>query len=102
MPSDYRENLERIFSEALRAADPYLATSRRLSSLRDVLEQTRGKLNILGFGKASARMAQAAEEILLNFISSSIVITKYGHALPLKKTEVIEAGHPIPDMNGLK
>jgi hydroxypyruvate reductase len=29
-----------------------------------------------------------------------LITTKYGYALPLKKTEIIEAGHPIPDQKG--
>jgi len=94
--------MERVFYGALRAVDPYLATSRRLSDLVSATGRPRGRLNILGFGKASARMAQAAEDTLEGLISTSVVITKYGHSMPLKETEVIEAGHPIPDLNGLK
>lgn len=94
--------MERVFFDALRAVDPYLATSRRLSDFRDAIGTPTGRLNILGFGKASARMAQAAEETLAGLISGSVVITKYGHSVALKKTEIIEAGHPIPDTNGIK
>ncbi|NOZ26178.1 MAG: glycerate kinase [Nitrospirae bacterium] len=97
-----RDDMEKIFFGALRAVDPYLATSRRLSELVGTAGRPAGRLNILGFGKASARMAQAAEESLQGLVSTSIVITKYGHSIPLKETEIIEAGHPIPDLNGLK
>ena len=31
-----------------------------------------------------------------------MITTKLGHRLPLKRTELIEAGHPIPDRNGLE
>ncbi len=98
----YREELERVFFSALRAVDPYLATSRRLAELLSSAGRPAGRLNVLGFGKASARMAQAAEEALDGLISTSVVITKYGHSVPLRETEVIEAGHPIPDLNGLR
>jgi glycerate 2-kinase len=33
---------------------------------------------------------------------SGVVVTRYGHALPTKRIEVIEAGHPLPDENGLR
>jgi hydroxypyruvate reductase len=47
-------------------------------------------------------MAQAVEEILGDWITKGLIATKYGHLLPLKKTEIIEAGHPIPDQNGFE
>jgi len=47
-------------------------------------------------------MAQALEKIFGDRITRGFVTTKYGHSLPLKKIEVIEAGHPIPDPNGFK
>ena len=57
---------------------------------------------VIGFGKASAAMAQALESILESKITAGCIITKYGHSVPLKYTEVIEAGHPIPDENGIQ
>ncbi len=57
---------------------------------------------LIGTGKASASMAQAMEEIFNDHLTSGIIITKHGHGLPLKKTEVIEAGHPLPDQEGLE
>ena len=57
---------------------------------------------VIGFGKASAAMAQALESILGSKITAGCIITKYGHSVPLKYTEIIEAGHPIPDENGIQ
>ena len=57
---------------------------------------------VIGFGKASAAMAQALESILESKITEGCIITKYGHSVPLKYTEIIEAGHPIPDENGIQ
>ena len=31
-----------------------------------------------------------------------LVITRYGHGLPTQSIEVIEAGHPVPDDNGMQ
>ncbi len=58
------------------------------------------KIFVVGTGKASNSMAQAIEEIFGDRITKGVVTTKYGHLLPLKKTEIIEAGHPIPDQKG--
>ena len=36
-------------------------------------------------------------------LSGGVVVTKYGHKQKnLSKIEIIEAGHPIPDENGIK
>jgi glycerate-2-kinase len=47
-------------------------------------------------------MAKAIENILGSRISSGHIVTKYGHAVPLKYAFVTEAGHPVPDENGVK
>jgi glycerate 2-kinase len=57
---------------------------------------------LTGAGKASASMASAIEEIFGDRITKGIIIAKYGHVLPLKRIEVIEAGHPIPDQKGFE
>ena len=60
------------------------------------------KIFLIGTGKASTSMAQAIEEIFGDRITKGLIITKYGHSLPLKKMEMIEAGHPIPDQKGFE
>jgi hydroxypyruvate reductase len=104
-----------IFSKAVEAVDP----SRRLKDLvrieRDHLwirmdeDSEKGfdvdafkRIFLIGTGKASTSMAQAIEEIFGDRITKGVITTKYGHLLPLKKTEIIEAGHPIPDQNGFE
>ena len=57
---------------------------------------------VIGAGKASAAMAKITEEILGNLITAGIVVTKYGHSLPLQKIICKEAAHPVPDENGVK
>jgi len=66
----------------------------KLSDLKNVY--------IVGFGKASASMSQALESILGARITEGCVITKYGHSVPQQFIEIIEAGHPVPDENGLR
>jgi hydroxypyruvate reductase len=58
------------------------------------------KIFLVGTGKATGAMAQAIEEIFEDRITRGIITTKYGHRLPLKKTQIIEAGHPLPDRKG--
>ena len=55
---------------------------------------------LVGFGKASAEMAQTMELILENRITGGHILTKYGHSVPLRFVSVSEAGHPVPDQNG--
>ncbi|MCK9411198.1 MAG: DUF4147 domain-containing protein [Prolixibacteraceae bacterium] len=56
---------------------------------------------LLGFGKASAAMAASMELLLGDSIAGGHIVTKYGHTKPLKKCTITEAGHPIPDQNGV-
>ena len=56
---------------------------------------------VIGAGKGSAAMAVETEKILGELIKKGIVVTKYGHALPLQKIKCIEAGHPLPDENSV-
>jgi len=60
-----------------------------------------GKIVVIGTGKGTAPMAQAAEEILGDRITAGAITVKYGHGLPLKTIRVIEAGHPVIDQAGL-
>jgi glycerate 2-kinase len=61
-----------------------------------------GNIYVIGAGKASAMMAQAVESVLGSRITSGHIITKYGHSVPLSFTGITEAGHPVPDDNGVK
>lgn len=60
-----------------------------------------GRLIIVGAGKAAAAMAQAIEALLPRQSYEGMVITKYAHSLPLSRIRVLEAGHPVPDENGV-
>ncbi len=60
------------------------------------------KIIVLGAGKAGSSMAKATEEILAERISAGIVTVKYDHLEKLDKIKIQEAGHPVPDQNGLK
>ncbi|RYG43926.1 MAG: glycerate kinase [Chitinophagaceae bacterium] len=69
---------------------------------REFTRNQLGKVIIIGAGKASAAMAVSIEQALRPVISAGIIITKYGHSLPLEKIKCLEAGHPVPDTNGVE
>src|ERR1700691_58409 len=56
----------------------------------------RGRTLVVGAGKAAAAMARAVET-RWHAPLSGVVVTRYGHGLPLKRIEVVEASHPVPD-----
>ena len=104
-----RQDAARIWNAALRAVDPEPAIRRivkrngallRINGASFDLKKT-GKLWVLGAGKAAAPMGQAVEKILDRYLEGGILATKYGHSLPLKKLDIVEAGHPLPDANSL-
>ena len=61
-----------------------------------------GRLIVIGAGKPAAKMAQVVEETLGSHISDGLIVTKYGHALPLRRMKIVEAAHPIPDTAGIR
>jgi glycerate 2-kinase len=60
----------------------------------------KGRTVVVGAGKAAASMAKAVEDHYKGAIDAGLVVTRYKHGLPLKKIEVVEAGHPVPDNAG--
>lgn len=100
----------RIFRAALKAADPYEAVMRHLRVENGVLIAGRerypldrfGKIRVVGAGKASARMARAVEHLLGRRIAGGWINVKYAHTAPLRRIELNECGHPVPDEAGLR
>ncbi|KPK89703.1 hypothetical protein AMJ80_09390 [bacterium SM23_31] len=60
------------------------------------------KVIVAGGGKASTLMARGIEEILQNRITDGLVITSYGSSTATQRVRIVEAGHPVPDENGVK
>ena len=57
---------------------------------------------VVGAGKASARMCQAVEGVLGEWVDGGLVVVKTGHTVPTARVEVVEAAHPVPDARGLE
>jgi len=105
--SQLRQSAREIWEAALLAANPATSIHRAIQVSEGVLSVANrlvpldGKLIVVGAGKAGARMAQVVEEIAGKRITNGLVVTKYGHGLPLKHIRLVEAGHPIPDEMGV-
>src|SRR5262245_47405766 len=106
-----RHQAMEVFRAGLAAADPAIA-------MRGALTIAGGRLAVSGrplpprvrtiraaaFGKAACAMAQAVEEVVPPdlFPGPGIAVTSRGSARALRRFQVIEAGHPLPDADGLR
>ena len=94
MSTSPRELLRQMFDAAIAAAQPALCIPPHLP------EAPRGRLIVIGAGKASAAMARALEACWPGPLEG-LVVTRYGHAVQCSRIEIIEASHPVPDAAGL-
>jgi glycerate 2-kinase len=90
LESGPRMLLRAMFDAAIDAAQPALCVPRHLPS------PPRGRLVVIGAGKASAAMARAVEDNWRGELSG-VVVTRYGYSVPCQRIDVIEAAHPVPD-----
>ena len=93
-----RKDALAIFRAALRAADPGEAVARYLS--RRAVDRFRN-IYVIGTGKAGASMGRAAERVLGRRITAGLINVKYGHTAKLRRIELNECGHPVPDASGV-
>jgi hydroxypyruvate reductase len=107
--SRLRRDALAIFRAALDAADPYRAVLRHVHMQGDTLTAGKSRYNlkrtnhvyVVGAGKAGATMARAIEKLLGARITQGLVNVKYGHTAKLRRIELNECGHPVPDDNGV-
>lgn len=93
-----RQHALSIFKASLAAADPAGAVIRHLE--RGDYSRYRN-IYVVGAGKAGASMAQAAERVLGRRITAGLLNVKYGHVAKLRRIELNECGHPVPDAAGV-
>ncbi len=84
--------LRQLFHVAVATADPMARVPGALPP------KPKGRVVVVGAGKASARMAEAVESVWGP--SEGLVITRYGYQRPTKGIEIVEAAHPVPDQAG--
>ncbi len=89
-----REFLRFLFDAAVAAASPAACMPLWLE------DRPQGKVFIVGAGKAAASMAAIVEQEWAAPLSG-LVIVPYGHRADCDQIEVVEAGHPVPDDNGV-
>jgi|ERR1700733_5105284 len=92
-----RRQALRIFQAGLKAADPYQAVLRHLR----IDPEPYRNIFVIGAGKASAQMARAVERLIGTRISGGEINTKDGHAAALRRIQINECGHPVPDQRGV-
>ena len=97
-PSDL---LGRMFAAAIASAQPSRCIPPHLPSPQSL---GRGKLIVIGAGKASAAMASAVEAHWSGAPEqlAGLVVTRYGYGVPCQRIEIVEAAHPVPDAAGLQ
>lgn len=92
--SPERALLRRMFEAAVAAAQPALCVPPALPA------PPKGRLLVIGAGKASAEMARAVERNWPGPLSG-LVVTRYGYAVTCERIEIAEAAHPVPDAAGM-
>ena len=93
MTNDPRRFLQSLFAAAIASADPGQRVPLSLPG------PPQGRTLVVGAGKAAASMAHAFEDAWTGDLTG-LVVTRYGHAVPTRRIEVIAASHPVPDAAG--
>jgi hydroxypyruvate reductase len=106
--ADLRRSARRILDAAIAAGDagrltrralhregPHLLVGDRTLDLGRVR-----RVVVVGAGKASGTMAEAAEAVLAGVPVEGLVAVKERHGPARGRIRVVEAGHPIPDARG--
>ena len=88
-----RAALRAMFDAGVASADPLRVLARHLP------ERGGGRVVVVGAGKSAAVMAAAVEAAWPGVPLAGAVVTRYQHAAPTQRIEVIEASHPVPDAN---
>jgi glycerate 2-kinase len=91
---DARILLRQMFDAAVSSAQPEKCVIPHLPAA------PRGRMVVLGAGKASAAMARAVEDHWRGELSG-LVVTQYGYAVPCRHIDIVEAAHPVADQAGL-
>lgn len=90
-----RELLRAMFDAAVASAQPERCVPPHLPDPAEL----RGRLVVIGAGKASAAMALAVEQHWRGPLTG-LVVTRYGYGAPCERIAVVEAAHPVPDAAG--
>ncbi|SEL08069.1 glycerate 2-kinase [Pseudoxanthomonas sp. GM95] len=90
---DIRPLLTALFNTAIEASQPALRIPAFLPS------PPKGRTVVIGAGKASAAMARVLEQHWQGPLEG-VVVTRYGYGVACEKIRILEAAHPVPDLQG--
>jgi hydroxypyruvate reductase len=90
----HKDLLKALFDAAVTRALPAVCLPQYLPA------KPKGRTIVIGAGKAAAAMAKAVEDHWDGPLTG-LVVTRYGHNVPCKHIEVVEASHPVPDAAGM-
>ncbi len=100
MTGQNRDFLESLYRTAVGAAHPSGCLPAQLPE-----PPPRGRLIILAAGKAGGSLIEVAEQHYLARVPDhridGIAVTRHGYGRPTRRIPVVEAGHPVPDAQGL-
>lgn len=105
MAEKMRNDAYSILSEAISAVDPSACIYRAMNKEGEtvIINDSSYDLSLydniyaIAFGKAAISMSKAIEDILGDYLTGGVAVTKYGFVDSLTKMKVYEASHPIPD-----
>ena len=102
MKRNFRHTALHCFNEGVQAADP--GKCLRLAVKKEPIpEPIGGKYIIISLGKAAISLMQSTLEILPKKIPKiKLAVTNYENFIEISDFEIVAAGHPNPDKNGLK
>ncbi len=103
--SAVRRDALQIIQAGIRGAAPDLGTRALVKLTGDSLQvgdisfdlKAFENIYVVGAGKGSFPIAAALEELLGARISGGVVVVKEGERRRLKRIDILEAGHPIPN-----
>ncbi len=110
-----REDAVSLFYAGIEAASPYnlipnnMLLEENILTISDINETSKlfdlnnyNRIKVIGAGKASTSMAYEVEKILYGKIDEGLVVNKFNFRSKLKRIQVLEVSHPLPDKNGIK
>ena len=103
-------SITRILAAAIAAVEPGAAVRRFVRLDGEILSvsgrvydlRSFNRVVLLGIGKASVAMSDVMVDILGEWLSSSLVITKHVPNIPHIPLTILPGGHPVPDVLSLK
>jgi len=114
--AERRAHCLELLKAGIAAADPATAVTKHLLNragrfclgLNADNSQTRSgdwhRIRVIAFGKAACAMAEATRSTIPSDLLTvpGLIVTTYENARPIEGFEVLAAGHPLPDENGLR